>query len=172
MELQKPEQGEYKPYFQRYLDLVPAGKFSELFNEGTQNVIRAMNSVPSAKENFSYAPGKWTVKQLLQHVTDTDRVFAYRALVAGRKDIHTVLNVVDENLYAENALVEHAAIKDMLEEFESHRFSFIKMLLNLNEEQSRFCVPVDGFPVSARAMGYVSIGHCIHHANILRERYL
>jgi hypothetical protein len=172
MDISKPVQGEYKPYFQRYLDLVGEGMFSELFEKGTQFFISAAREFPAEKENFSYAPGKWTVKQLIQHVTDTDRVFAYRAMVAARKDVKTVLNVVDEDLYAANAPVDKCSMKDLILEFESHRLSFLKMVQKLDTEKSSFCVQVDGFPVSARAMAYVSIGHCIHHANILRERYL
>lgn len=172
MELLKPEPAEFKPYFQRYLDLTGEGGFSSVFNKGTQVVTDVFKLVPADKEDYRYAPEKWTVKQLLQHVTDTDRVFAYRALVAGRMDTKTVLNVVDENHYADMAAVSHRNLSDMLAEFESHRSAFLKLLQNLTDEQSRFCALVDGYPASARSMGYVSIGHCIHHANILRERYL
>ena len=106
MSLQRPIADEYNPYFQRYLDLVPEGNFENLFNDHTRELTEALKEIPADKEEFAYASGKWTVKQLVQHVSDTDRIFSYRALVAARGDTQTMLFSMDENQYAANADVK------------------------------------------------------------------
>src|SRR6188508_1182312 len=107
MTIDRPEPGEYNPYFQHYLDLVPPGKFATLFPDHTMELIAAIKQIPYEKENFAYANGKWSIKQMLQHLTDTDRIFSYRALVASRGDEKTMLFSMDENQYAANADVSN-----------------------------------------------------------------
>jgi hypothetical protein len=171
MLLQRPLPAEYNPYFQRYLDLVPDGEFEVLFPEQTKKFVEVLSNVPSHSESSSYAPGKWNLKELVQHIIDTDRVFNYRALVAARGDSKTSLCSMDENLYAANASVANRSLPELLHELQVVRESFFIMLRSFDESQSKIIAFAENHPLTARAMGFISIGHLLHHLNVLRERY-
>jgi hypothetical protein len=157
MQLQRPLPAEYNPYFQRYLDLVPDGEFEVLFPEQTKKFVEVLSNVPSQSETYAYAPGKWNIKELVQHIIDTDRVFSYRALVAARGDSNTTLCSMDENLYAANASVVNRSLPELLHELEVVRASFFIMLGSFNEAQSKTVAFADNHPLTARAMGFISI---------------
>jgi hypothetical protein len=171
MPVQRPLPSEYNPYFQGYLDLVPDGSFALLFPEYTLSFADVFSKVSPANESFAYAYGKWNIKQLVQHVIDTDRVFSYRALVAARGDNKTMLHSMDENLYAANANVANRSLPEMLEEMKAVRASFYKLIIHLDERESRLIAFADNHPLSARAMAFISIGHLIHHMNVFHSRY-
>lgn len=118
-----------------------------------------------------YAEGKWTVKEVLQHIIDNERVQAYRALRIGRND-KTPLPGYDENLFAANASVSGRDVGELLEEFAIVRRSNIMLFENFNEEEQQRSGLCNNVPISVLALGFVLVGHQIHHANILKERYL
>jgi uncharacterized damage-inducible protein DinB len=170
--MQKPLTGEYNPYLQRYIDLIPAGNIGELYKKHTSDTLHFFESIPAEKHNYRYADDKWTVKEVLMHMLDTERVMSYRAFVAARKDTQTVLYYMDENAYAANVDVSRRTMEDLLEEFRGIRTATIKLLINLSEEQSAFKVKNMEHSLSARAMAYVMLGHMQHHVNVIKERYL
>jgi uncharacterized damage-inducible protein DinB len=171
-QIRKPEADECKAYFQRYIDLVGPGDFFNNLAQNTADALHFFAAIPSEKHSYRYAENKWTVKELLLHVIDTDRVFLYRALVSARGDNKTELNVVDENLWAANADVTHRSMESLLEELSVVRRSAELLFQNITEEQSKFRGNSDGHPITARALGYIMIGHMLHHMNVVRERYL
>jgi len=170
--IQRPENNEYKSYFQRYVDLVQEGHFEDIFKQNTEEMIAVFSHIPSDLHTYRYAEGKWTIKDMLMHIIDTERVFSYRMLVAARHDIETQLYSMNENFYAANMHTETRSMESLIEEFKAVRKSTEMLLLNLSDEQSRFLANAMSYQVSARALGYITVGHAMHHMNILKERYL
>lgn len=169
-----PDQHEYNPYFERYIHLALAKKrmFPELLDQNTIDTVRFFQSIPIHKQDYRYAANKWTVKEILLHLTDTERVFAYRALVCVRGDAITPLHSMNENLYAANASVSLRTMESLLEEFIVVRQNTAFILKNTTEEQSRFLSENEGFKISARALCYIMVGHISHHIEVLHQKYL
>lgn len=170
--IQAPGPNEYKSYFQRYIDLVPQGDFETIFNANTSELIAAFEAIPASMHDFRYAEGKWSVKQMLMHIIDTERVFSYRMLVAGRMDTTTRLYSMDENAYADQADVSGRSLESLIEEFTLVRTSMQMLLFSLDEAHNSFLAQAADSQISARALGYISVGHAKHHLNVLKERYL
>jgi len=170
--MKRPEISEYKPQFQRYIDLVGSGSFLDILNENTKLLVDYFNNIPHQLLNHKYAEGKWTIKEVLMHIIDTERAFAYRAFVCGRGDADTPLHGMDENLYAANIDVTERTIESLLAEFVAVRNNSKAFFENLSEKQSMFLGNCITYKISARALGYLIIGHAIHHIHIISERYL
>jgi hypothetical protein len=170
--LQRPENTEYNAYFQRYIDLVPVGNFNELYHDNTEGLVTLFSTIPIDLHGFRYAEGKWTAKDMLMHIIDTERVFSYRMLVAARGDGETPLHRMEEDAYAANVDVSSRSMESLLDEFKVVRKSIEYLLVNISEEKSRFLANAITYKVTARALAYITIGHASHHMNILRERYL
>ncbi len=170
--MKKPQPGEYNPYFDRYISLVPEGDFSVLLAENTNKTIHFFESIPPEKHDYRYANNKWSIKESLMHITDTERVMSYRAFVAIRKDSATLLSPMDENQYAANADVSNRSMESIIDEFAAVRASTSSLYRYITAEQSEFRAKGATYPFTARALGYIMIGHIEHHFNIIRERYL
>ena len=179
--MKKPAKGEYNPYFERYIGLVPEGDYPEgdyieLLKKNSKDTADFFEGIPAAKHDYRYAEGKWSIKEILNHIIDTERVMVYRALVAARGDRTTILHNMDENMYAANADVSGRTLEDLLEEFKALRRSTEKFFENLTEKASSLKAnTLSGlahYPITARAVGYVLIGHTSHHINTIKERYL
>lgn len=168
----KPETDEYNPYYQSYFDLVSDGEIIQVLRENSIAMLGFFRAIPLEKANYRYAPEKWTVKEVINHLTDTERIFAYRALVAARMDTETNLATFDENHYADNADVSHRSLVDLIDEFDAVRRTSVYLLANLTEEQSRWKAHNGKWFISPRAVACFIIGHGTHHVNILEERYL
>ncbi len=170
--MQKPLVNEYRPYFQKYIDLVGDGDFLSMFGQQLAETETFFSAVPVEKQEYRYAENKWTPKEVLMHIIDTERVMSYRALAAARGDNGSALPVMDENLYASNVDVSGRTMANILEEFASVRKSSIMLLENLSEEQSKWQCTIDGYIFTPGALGYIMLGHVIHHIRITQERYL
>lgn len=125
----------------------------------------------STEENFAYAEGKWTLKELLQHLIDAERIFAYRALRFARKD-KTELAGWDEELYAQHYFSAERTLQSLTDEFDSVRKSSVLFFENLNSEQLSETGVANGNEISVETLGKLIVGHNIHHLNIIHERYL
>lgn len=170
--MQKPSPSEHREYFKTYITLVPAGNYNDLLLQNTNDISSFFSNIPVEKHEYRYSEGKWTPKEVLLHITDTERIFSYRALVALRGDSTSLLPSMDENLFAANADVSSRSMQDLLEEFNAVRMTTTKLFNNINEEQSIKTANASGFNTSVRALAYMIIGHPIHHTNVVRERYL
>jgi hypothetical protein len=170
--MKKPNPNEYAPHYQPYISLVEERDFSELFILNKKNVATFFKSIPEEKYDYRYAENKWTIKQVILHIIDTERVFSYRALVCARGD-RNPLPFMDENKYAENAIVSNRTMKSLIAEFEIVRESSIPLFDTITEDQSKFVGTIGGkYDITARALGYLMIGHALPHINIIKERYL
>lgn len=170
--MNKPENTEYNPYFQNYINLVETGDFHAVFNRNTQQTVEFFSTIPKEKHNYKYADNKWTIKEVLMHIIDTERVFAYRTLVCLRGDDKTPLFSMDDNLYASNIDVTARTMDSLIEEFKIVRANSNFLFENVSEEQSKFLGNGVTHNFSARALGPIMIGHIVHHMNIIKERYL
>ena len=169
--MQRPEANEYHPAYQKYFDLIPNGDFLTILTQNTTETVDFCEAIPAGKHDYRYAEGKWTIKQLLMHIIDTERVFAYRALAAARGDESPVYRM-DEELYAGNVDVSSRTLSDLISEFKSVRSATEFLLRNLTDEQGQRWCNVVTHPMTARAIAYFMIGHVLHHVGIVRERYL
>jgi uncharacterized damage-inducible protein DinB len=170
--MQKPSADEYAPGYQKYFDLVPAGDYLSLLRQNSVETISVFENMPVEKLDYKYAEGKWTVKEVLMHIIDTERVFSYRGLVAARGDTATALTRMDEELYARNVDVSHRSLQSLISEFKAVRASTEQLFEDVTEAQSRLQCNIVTHPMTARAIGYFFIGHIRHHLNVIKERYL
>lgn len=172
IKMQRPNPNEYASYYQPYIDLVEDGEFSDLIIQNKRDVMAFFESIPNEKYNYRYAENKWTIKQVLLHIIDTERVFAFRALVCARGD-NSPLPFMNEKEYAKNADTFNRTMKSLITEFGTVRKSSILLLDNLTDEQSMFTGNIGGkYTITTRALGYLIIGHALHHVNVVKERYL
>jgi len=139
--------------------------------DSLEDVRTTLSSIPEAKQSYSYADGKWTVKELVQHMIDTERVFAYRALRFARKD-HTNLPGFDQDEFNTTANANSRDFLEMLEEFTLIRKSSISLFKSFDQEMLKTMGTASDSPMSVRAAGYIISGHALHHLNVLKEKYL
>lgn len=167
----RPEKNEYAEFYANYVSLVEeTDVVSDLKNQ--IDVLRKLlANVSAEEENFSYAEGKWSIKELLGHIIDGERVFSYRALRISRGD-QTPLSGFEENSYVANSNFGNSKLADLIEEFSLLRAANVLLFKNLNEEQWLRRGTASDATVSVRALAFIMVGHVRHHTNILRERYL
>lgn len=170
--MQRPSAGEYNPYFQRYVDLTRDGNYMDMLRKNTADIDAFFSSLPEEKLDYRYEPGKWTVKEVLMHLMDTERVFNYRALVAARGDSETPLHKMDPDQYVAGVDVSGRSMQSLLREFRAVRAATEVLYENMTDGQSARTGNNIAFPITPRALGYITIGHTLHHINIINERYL
>lgn len=162
---------EFQKYIQRYKDLVPSENWTEEMKISGEKTVNLYTNLSSKQAEFAYAEGKWTLKELLQHLIDAERIFAYRALRFARKD-KTELAGWDEELYAKHYFSKERTLQSLVEEFEAVRKSSLLFFENLNQEQLSASGVANRNEISVETLGKLIIGHNIHHLNIIQERYL
>ena len=166
----RPRADEHTPYYARYIGLVPDGDLVEILRSQQQETVRLLRPLSEERARFAYAPGKWTVKEVIGHISDAERIFAYRALRFARGDAQP-LTGFDENSYVPAGRFTDRALVDLLDEFEAIRTATIHLLRHLNDEELARSGAANNNPISVRALAYVIAGHERHHVKLLRERY-
>jgi hypothetical protein len=166
----RPSATEYNSFFQTYLNYTSGKDYNILVQQYHERITESWAAIPAEKVNYAYAEGKWTIKQMLQHVIDTERIFAYRALAIARKEPASLLGF-DENEYAKNGTAAHRNWKDMLIEWRVVRQSTNLLFASFTEEQLKLTGTANGNPISVNAIGFILFGHALHHLHILKERY-
>ena len=169
--MQKPPPDEYASGYQKYFDLVPEGHYLSLLRQNSVETIAFFEKIPDEKLDHRYAEGKWSIKEVLMHIIDTERVFSYRGLVAARGDASPHYRM-DEELYAGNVDVSRRSLQSLISEFKAVRASSEQLFEHITDEQSKLPCNIVPHPMSARAIGYFLIGHVQHHLNVIKERYL
>ena len=158
-------------FYHNYIRLVEQEDLNKAFLKYSASFLDFFKALPDNKLDFRYAHGKWTIREVLQHIIDAERVFSYRALRFARKDA-TPLPGFDENLFAETSKASHRSWDDLLEEFSVVRKSSALLFQSFDEEQLNASGISSGSSNYVLALGYIIIGHSLHHQNIIRERYL
>lgn len=161
----------YPSQFTQYIKRVENEDLDTILQNQEEQAIAFFNSIPEEKQLYKYAEGKWTIKEVLQHVTDTERVFSFRALAFSRKDPNTFPSF-DENNYTKNADADNKEWKDLVEEFAAVRRSTELLFDSFSEQQLNEIGKASNYEMNVRAFWYMIVGHVAHHINILKERYL
>lgn len=167
----RPDLSRIIPFFHGYISLVPEDELSEAFINQSASFIRFLETIPTEKYDYSYAPGKWTIQEVLQHVLDAERIFAYRALRFSRKD-PTPLPGFDENNYVIHAHAHSRNWDKLVEEFKVLRRSSQLLFNSFDEEQLQAGGTASNGPGYVLGLGYILLGHAIHHQQVTKERYL
>lgn len=162
---------EYNPYYKSYIDKVGDLNLIEGLKSSLKKTEHFFDSIPDDKLEYTYADGKWTIKEIIQHLIDTEIVFSYRALRFARND-KTELPGFDENAYAQTSFANNKKLNELIEHYAAVRKSTIALFSNFDTETLSRIGNASGSNMSVRALGFVIIGHETHHCNIIRERYL
>lgn len=169
--MQRPDPSEYFEYYGTYIGKVPEGDILEILQSQSDETDKLLRGLPEEAGDKRYAPDKWTIKQVVAHVIDTERVFAFRALAFARKD-PTRLPSFEQDAYAEQARVEERSLTDLADEWRSVRRATIHLFRTFDEEVSQRRGVASESTFSVRAVAYIVAGHEIHHRSILVDRYL
>lgn len=167
----KPGKDEYAPFYETYVSKVTAVNALEALEQSLDEALLFFQELPEAKENHRYQPEKWSVKELLQHVIDTERIMAYRALCIARMD-KTELPGFDENAYVEALNMQERRLGELFEEYLNQRKASISLYKSFGKEDMAREGIASKQAVSVRALGYIIAGHQTHHFQIVKERYL
>ena len=167
----RPDLSRVPDFYHNYINQVPENDLMTAFKNQTPAVTQFFQNIPATKIDHAYAEGKWTIKEVLQHIIDAERVFSYRALRFARKD-PTPLPGFDENLFAENAGVGKRTWSDLLEEFKVVRRATEWLYSSFDEDQLNAGGTSNNSSIYVLAFGYISVGHAIHHTNVIKQRYL
>jgi DinB family protein len=166
----RPEASEHNPYYGKYIAMVPEDDGIQALESQLVEGMALLRAIPESKGDHRYAPGKWTIKEVIGHVIDAERVFAYRAMRFARND-RTELPGFDENAYVPAADFGRRTIADLAGEWELVRRSSIALFRGLDAAAWLRQGVANGSPITVRALAFILAGHGRHHATILRERY-
>jgi hypothetical protein len=167
----RPEKTEYAEYYEIYVSLVPETDVVAAMENQLAETRNLFVAIPEEKGSFAYAEGKWTIKELLGHLIDGEKIFAYRALQFSRAD-RTPIEGYEQDDYVLNANFNDYTLADLIEEFSLARRANIIFFKNLPEDVWTRTGTASSAEVSVRALAYIMVGHIRHHANILNTRYL
>jgi hypothetical protein len=170
--MQRPEASEYAPNYAGYIQQVPEGDLLQILSNQLGKLELVLQSVDDQQGLFRYAPGKWSIKEVIGHITDTERVMSYRLLRIARGDSATSLPGFDENQFVEGAAFDRKTIQQLLFEMKAVRTATLALVEGLEDEVWTRRGLTNGKIVSARALAYIIAGHWVHHIQIIEERYL
>lgn len=169
--IRKPHADDYITFYDTYINLSPNDKPVKQMKKNLKSTIKFIKSLPKDKLTYRYALGKWTIKEILVHLMDTERIFTYRALRFSRNDA-TDLPGFDENMYAPNSGAYGRDLKSILKEYAQLRQSTIAFFENLDKEAFQRKGTANGGNMIVSAIPHIIVGHEQHHLNIICERYL
>ena len=168
----KPEEGEYAPYAIMYIDLLPDdGRVLDHLQVNSQKTAAFIRSFPEEKLTYRFAPGEWTIKEIMVHIIDDERIFAYRALRFARND-QNELPGFDQDEYVTYSRANEREIEDILAEFETVRAATITLFNSFDDEALPRVGIGSGNVMSVRAAAYHLAGHELHHVASIEENYL
>jgi hypothetical protein len=168
---QRPDPSEYAPYFGRYISLVPDGAIVDILRQQTDEYTALYRGISEAKAAHRYAPDKWSIKQVLGHLSDSERVFAYRGLAASRSE-RKPLPGFEQDDYVVAGAFDDRSWRDLVDEFASVRAASITLFSGMSDAMLTRLGHANNADVSARACGFMIAGHERHHIKQLTERYL
>lgn len=169
--ISRPVTGEYNPYYDRYIQLVQGDDVISVLTALRDSTYQFLTDLSADKAEYAYAEGKWTIKQVIGHILDAERVFAFRLLAIARGEQQDIPGF-DENAYVDAADFNGRELAGLAAELKAVRESNLYLLRSLNDEEPKNIGSANGQPVSVRALVYIMAGHELHHLNIIRERYL
>ena len=166
----RPASDEYFDYYHRYISLVPDGDIIDILRRQAAQTVAYLSNLTEAQGAFRYEPGKWSVKECLGHVTDTERIFTYRALRIGRND-KTPIEGFEQDDYVKFGSFDSCSLSSLIREFEIVRKSTALLFEHLADDAWARRGVASGYGVSVRALAYITAGHELHHLAVLRAKY-
>ena len=167
----KPNVNEFDPYYGRYIDLIPDGSVLEMFDRQHDTTMSLLRGIKEDRGTHRYAPGKWSIKEVVGHVMDFERIFAYRALRFARAD-RTPIPGAEQDDYVASANFDRRSLFDIASEFHHLRQATLLMFRGFDEDALGRIGTANGVEISVRALAYVMAGHERHHMDIIKSTYL
>ena len=167
----RPTSSEYAPYYERYVTLVPEGDIVSTLTQQLGTTLQLLRTTDEAQAGKRYAPDKWSIKELVGHLIDTERIFSYRALRFARND-QSPLSGFEQDDYVKSANFDSRLLSGLADEFEYVRRSNIELFRSLSEDAWSRRGTANDVEVSVRALAFIMAGHEAHHVQILKTRYL
>lgn len=167
----RPPAAEFDPYYARYIERVDHDDVLEALSKQRDEIVDFLGGLDPEIGEFRYQPGKWSLKQVVCHLLDTERIFVVRALCVARGEVQP-LPGFDENAYAEQAGAARRTIDELTREFELVRNSSITLFESLDDEAWMRTGTANDAAISVRAIAWIVAGHAAHHLNVLRDRYV
>lgn len=167
----KPDLATIPSFYHRYVQLVQEDDVVTALEKNTNEFLSFINSIPEEKWDHRYAEGKWSIKEMVLHMSDAERIFSYRALCISRGEIKS-LPGFEENDYAAASKADKRSKKDLVSEFEAVRNATLSLFRSFDEEQLNNFGTANNNSISVVAIGFITVGHVMHHCNVLKERYL
>jgi uncharacterized damage-inducible protein DinB len=171
MTQKRPQEGDYALFYQKYVALVPSGDFLEILQSQRHDLAQLLSPLTEQQAEFRYAPGKWSIKEVLGHISDSERIFAYRLLRIARGD-QTPLPSFEQDGYIETGNFSARKLADLLHEFSTVREATITLVRSLDDAAWLRRGLASQKEVSVLALAFVIAGHERHHRVLLEERYL
>ena len=171
MKFSQLQKSELSSFYAPYINAVNDENLIAALENGLLQLESFFSNIPFEKLEYRYAENKWTIKDILLHLIDAERIFSYRALRIGRGDV-TPLPGFEENDYVPIAMANSRSLENLLTEFIAVRNSTLLLFKNFTEEQLLNMGTASNNPISVRAIGFIISGHQIHHIKIIEERYL
>jgi hypothetical protein len=166
----RPLTADYPEYFENYINQVKEDDLTKAFENQIYIVEKFMSSIDEEKANYAYAPGKWTIKEMWQHIIDGERIFNYRALCFARKETLS-LPPFDENLYAGNSNANARGWQSLQQEFLSVRRSTMDLYKSFTEDMLQQKGTANNRQMNVLSVGFTTIGHLYHHMTVAKDRY-
>ena len=167
----RPDLSRMPQYYHKYMNQAKENDLMDALKNNTASFVSLLRSIPADKQDHRYADNKWTIKEVLQHIIDIERVFTYRALRFARKD-ETPLPGFDEKVFSANAKADKRDCNELVDEFISLRKATDLMFGSFDDGQLESAGIASDVSMYVLGIGYIIAGHCIHHMNILQEKYL
>lgn len=171
MTQKRPEKGDYAEHFEKYVGLVPSGDFLEILQKQREELMRQLSALSEQQGDFRYAPEKWSIKEVLGHINDAERIFAYRLLRIGRGD-QTPLAGFEQDDYIQTGNFSARTLKDLLGEFSAIREGTIALVRSMDGAAWLRRGTASQKEITTMALAFIIAGHVRHHQKLLEERYL
>lgn len=171
MMIRRPDKTDYPPFYETYIRLIQSEDLVQILENQEMAFYAFVKDIAPDKEDFKYAEGKWSIKEVVGHIIEVERIMAYRALAISRGDANA-LPGMDENSYIENSNYKDREVKDLAEEFRYVRKSNIILIRSFSPEMLQRKGIANKNEISVTALVYIIAGHLNHHVQILRDRYL
>lgn len=169
--LPRPEAGEYNEYYARYIGMVPDGNVVEVLTHGFEDTLGLLRSAPPEKEEYRYAEGKWSLREVVGHLIDTERLFAFRALWFARGG-EGALAGMDQEAWARSSNAGARPLADLLQEWAGLRDANVRMFASFDAATGLRRGVASGYEVTVRALAWMIAGHEAYHRMLIRRDYL
>ena len=171
MSTRRPSPDEFTEYYHAYVGQVPDGNIISILTEQHDRIVQILTDIPTSKEDFKYADGKWSTKEVIGHMLDTEWIFSYRTLRIARND-QTPMAAMDQDEFVRGANFDNRSLASMTTEFSHLRSATIELVSSFDDDILDRTGTASGYPFTVRALVFIIAGHAEHHINVLSEKYL